>query len=185
MLKKMVFIGALLLISGAVYAAKPDDGGWDSSKVDWESWDGNANIKAESWNWPAEYKYQAVCKIPVKMDIGFWIRVVGCNDAVLKLHQDAIRKYSGSIDLQIVCNVNIQLAVDWSKKSGMPTINKDWCTITPSSLDAPGGTVTVSLGLKDVDLGGFTSGQVGTCIEVGAVTIKVRPNVAPVLAGAC
>jgi hypothetical protein len=184
MLKKLVFMGALLLISSAVYAAKPDGGGYDSAKVDWEEWDGNASIKAESWNWPAEYKYQAVCKIPVKMDIGFWIRVVGCKDCELKLHQDAIRKYSGSIDLQIVCNVNIQLAADWVKASGMPTINKDWCTVTPSSLDAPGGTVTVSLGLKDVDLSGFQSGQVGTGIEVGSVILKVRPNVTPALAGA-
>jgi len=184
MLKKMVFIGAVLLISGAAFAAKPT-GGYDSSKVDWEEWDGNANMKAESWNWPAEYKYQRICEIPVKMDIGFWIRVVGCKDVVLKLHQDAIRKYSGSIDLQIVCNVNIQLSADFSKASGMPTINKDWCSVTPSTLDAPGGTVTISLGLKDVDLAGFQSGQVGTCIQVGVVTLSVRPNVAPQLAGAC
>ncbi len=183
MLKKLVFIGALLLLSGAVYAAKPD-GGWDSSKVDWEEWDGNANIKAESWNWPAEYKYQAVCKIPVKMDIGFWVRVKGCNDLVLKLHQDAIRKYSGSIEVGIECNVSIQLKVDWTKASGMPTINKDFLTITPSTLDPTGGTVVISLGLKDVDLKGFTGSQVGTAIEVGSVTISVRPNVTPQLAGA-
>ena len=185
MLKKLVFVGALLLISSAVYAAKPDTGGYDSSKVDWEEWDGNANIKAESWNWPAEYKYQAVCKIPVKMDIGFWIRVVGCKDCVLKLHQDAIRKYSGSLDLQIQCNVNIQLAVDFTKNAGMPTINKDWCTVTPSTLDPTGGTVVISLGVKDVDLKGFSGQQVGTCIEIGSVVLKVRPNVAPQLAGAC
>jgi len=183
MLKKIVFIGAVLFISGTVYAAQPDLSG-NGSSVDWEEWDGNANIKAESWNWPAEYKYQAICKIPVKMDIGFWIRVVGCKDCVLKLHQDAIRKYSGNLDLQIQCNVNIQLAVEWTKKAGMPTINRDWCTVTPSSLDAPGGTVSISLGLKDVDLSGFQTGQVGTNIEVGSVTLKVRPNVTPMLAGA-
>jgi hypothetical protein len=182
MFKKLVFVGALLLVSSAVYAAKPTSG--IDSTVDWEEWDGNANIKAESYNWPAEYKYQAICKIPVKMDIGFWIRVVGAKDLVLKLHQDAISKYSGSLDVTIQCNVNIQLAVEWTKAAGMPTINQDWCTVTPSSLDAPGGTVTVSLGLKDVDLSGFQSGQVGTNVEVGSVTLKVRPNVSPMLAGA-
>jgi hypothetical protein len=184
MLKKMVFIGAVLLVSSMTYAAQPDLSG-NGPNVDWEEWDGNANIKAESWNWPAEFKYQALCKIPVKMDIGFWIRVVGCKDAVLKLHQDAIRKYSGSIDLQVLCNVNIQLKASWSKKSGMPTINQDFLNVTPSDLDAPGGTVTVALGLKDVDLSGFNSGQVGTCIEVGSVTISVRPRVAPALCGGC
>ncbi len=183
MLKKMLLVGALLLVTSASYAAMPN-GGYDSSKVDVEEWDGHNNIKAESWNWPAEYKYQAVCRIPVKMDVGFWVRVKGCKDAVLKLHQDSIRKYSGTITLSVQCNVAIDLAVDWSANSGMP-VSKDYANINPPNLSAPGGDVTVSLGLKDVDLSAFKSEAVGTCIEVGSVTIKVRPAVAPQLAGAC
>jgi hypothetical protein len=183
MLKKMLFVGAVLFIASASYAAMPN-GGYDADKVHVEEWDGHNNIKSESWNWPAEYKYQAVCRIPVKMDVGFWVRVVGCKDAVLKLHQDSIRKYSGTITLTVKCNVVIDLAVDWAANSGMP-VSKDYANINPTSLSAPGGDVTVSLGLKDVDLAGFQSSAVGTCIEVGSVTIKVRPAVAPQLAGAC
>ncbi len=182
MLKKLVFVGALLLITSASYAALPTSG-FEQGKVDVEEWDGNNNIKGESWNWPAEYKYQAVCVIPVKMDIGFWVRIVGCKDCVLRLRQDSIRKYSGTVTLTVKCNVSIDLAVDFTKLEGMP-VSKDYCTINPTSLQPTGGDVTVSLGLKDVDLAGFKSEAVGTLIQVGSVTIKVRPNVAPQLAGA-
>jgi len=182
MLKKLVFIGALLLITNASYAALPTSG-FDSSRVHVEEWDGNANIKSESWNWPAEYKYQAVCRIPVKMDVGFWVRIVGCKDHVLKLRQDSIRKYSGTITVTVQCNVSIDLAVEFTKLSGMP-VSTDFVNINPTSLQPTGGDVTISLGLKDVDLAGFQSSAVGTMIEVGGVTIKVRPNVAPQLAGA-
>lgn len=184
MLKKLVFVGALLLFSGAVYAAKPGSG-YDTAKVDWEEWDGNANMKAESWNWPAEYKYQTIVTIPVKMDIGFWVRVKAHKDLVLKLHQDAIRKYSGSLEVAIECNVSIQLKLDFVKAAGMPNIEKDWATVTPSVLDPTGGTVVISLGVKNVDLKGFSGQQVGTNIEIGYVTLQVRPNVTPQLAGAC
>ncbi|MCL5282022.1 MAG: hypothetical protein M1376_19180 [Planctomycetes bacterium] len=182
MLKKFVFVSAVLLIASASYAALPPSSSYNG--VDVEEWDGNNNIKGESWSWPAEYKFQPVCVIPVKMDVGFWVRVVGCKDAVIKLHQDAIRKYSGEVTLTIKCNVAIDLAVDFAKLDGMP-VNKDWCKITPSSLQPTGGDVVVSVGLKDVDMGGWKAEQVGTCIQVGNVTIKVRPAVAPQLAGGC
>jgi hypothetical protein len=87
------------------------------------------------------------------------------------------------VDVTIQCNVNIQLSVSWSKASGMPTMNQDSLGVSPSTLDAPGGTVTISLKLKDVDLSGLTGGQ--NCLQVGTVTLKVRPNVKPVLAGGC
>jgi hypothetical protein len=178
MLKKLVFVGALLLITSASYAAVPTSG---FTGVDVEEWDGNANIKGESWSWPAEYKYMPVCVIPVKMDVGFWIRVLGCKDCVIKLHQDAIRTYSGNTTLTIQCNVNIQLKVSFSKNSGMPAMDNS-TSITPSSLAAPGGDVVVALTLSNVDIAGFKTG-IGTTIEVGKVTITVRPDVVPTLAG--
>jgi hypothetical protein len=180
MLKKLVFVSALLFVTSASYAALPPSGSWTG--VDVEEWDGHNNIKGESWSWPAEYKFQPVCVIPVKMDVGFWVRVRGCKDCVIRLKQTQIRRYSGEVTLTIQCNVSIDLAVEFSKLSGMP-VNTDFVRITPSSLAAPGGDVVVSVGLKDVDMAGWQSEQVGTLVHVGNVTIKVRPNVAPQLAG--
>jgi hypothetical protein len=182
MLKKLVFVGAVLLITSASYAALPPSGSWTG--VDVEEWDGHNNIKGESWSWPAEYKYQPVCVIPVKMDVGFWVRVKGCKDAKIILKQNQIRKYSGEITLTIECNVAINLKVDFAKLTDMP-VSTDFCKITPSDLAAPGGDVVVSVGLKDVNMAGWASSAVGTCIQVGNVTISVRPAVTPQLAGAC
>jgi hypothetical protein len=181
MLKKSIFVGALLLVTSASYAALPPSGSFIG--VDVEEWDGNANIKGEASSWPAEFKFQPVCVIPVKMDVGFWIRVVDCKNAVIRLRQNEIRKYSGEVTLTIQCNVSIDLAVEFAKLPGMP-VSTDFARITPSNLAAPGGEVVVSVGLKDVDLAGFLAEAVGNLIQVGNVTLKVRPNVAPVLAGA-
>jgi len=181
MLKKSLFVVAIALLSVGAYAR--DYVTPAGSTVDWEYDGANSERKAESWNWPATYDYQDICVIPVKMDVGFWIKVNGCKDLVINLKQVEIHKYAGSVDVSIVSNVNIKLSVSWSKASGMPTMNQDTLSVTPSSLDAPGGTVTIALKLKDVDLSQMVGGQ--NCLQVGTVTLKVRPNVTPQLAGGC
>ncbi len=178
MLKKMLFVGAVLLAANMAYATTPTSG-WDPG-VDVEQWDNNANIKGESWSWPAEYKFQPVCVIPVKMDIGFWVRVEGCKDCVIKMKQNAIRKYSGSIDLNVKCNVKIDLAVDFS--AVVDGINDAGASVTPNQLDVPGGKITVSAWVNNFDIANSAKLQVGTMIQVGNVTLKVRPAVPPQLA---
>jgi hypothetical protein len=180
-MKKALFIVAIALLSVGAYAREyvtPS-----GSTVDWEYDGANSERKAESWNWPASYNSQEICVIPVRMDVGFWIKVNGCKDLKLDLKQVEIHKYQGQVDVSIVTNVNIKLSASWSKASGMPTMNQDYLSVTPSTLDAPGGTVTIKLGLKDVDLSGLAGGT--NCLQVGTVTLKVTPNVTPQLAGGC
>ena len=180
-MKKLVLVLAVALLSVGAYAR--DYVTPQGSTVDWE-FDGNhSERKAEAWNWPATYDMQDVCVIPVKMDVGFWIKVVDCKKKELKLKQVEIHKYAGSVDVAIVCNVNLKLEAKWSKASGMPTMNQDSISVTPSTLDAPGGTVTIALKLKDVDLSQMTGGT--NCLQVGTVTLRVRPNLSPVLASGC
>jgi hypothetical protein len=62
-------------------------------------------------------------------------------------------------------------------------VSTHFCKVTPSHLDPSGGDVVVSVGLKDVDMAGWKSGEVGVLVHVGDVTLKVRPSVAPQLAG--
>jgi len=163
------------------------------STVDWEYDGSNSERKAESWNWPATYDLQDICVIPVKLDVGFWIRVNGCKDLELKLKQVEIHKYSGSVEVSITTNVNIKLGVSWSKDAdiNLPDYGHSE-SVSPSSLDAPGGTVVVSVTLTNVKLdeiikssrdGGVAAGQ--NCVRVGTITLRVRPNVTPVLAGGC
>jgi hypothetical protein len=182
MLKKSVFVLAIALLSVGAYAR--DYVTPAGSTVDWEFDGSNSERKAESWNWPATYTAQDICVIPVQMDVGFWIKVNGCKDLILKLKQVQIHKYSGTVDVSLVSNVNIKLSVSWSKSS---TVNlggySSSASVSPGTLDAPGGTATISLTLSDVDLSNLTGGT--TCLQVGTITLKVAPNVTPQLAGGC
>ena len=194
MLKKNLFIVAVLLIAGAGYARDYLDnaGAWSGTgttltnqpAVNWEYDGAISERKAESWNWPATYTSQDIAVIPVKMDVGFWIKVNNAKDLVLNLKQVSIHKYSGTVDATLVCNVNIKLSVSWSKLS---TVNLGGYghseAVNPSTLDAPGGTVTISLTLSDVDLSNLVGGT--NFLQVGTITLKVVPNVTPQLAGGC
>jgi hypothetical protein len=207
MLKKSVFVLALVAMMVPATFGRDylhADGSWTSSAttvsdqpaVNWEYDGANSERKAESWNWPATYDFQDICIIPVRMDVGFWIRVVGCKDLNLDLKQVEIHKYSGSVNVTIQCNVNISLQVAWAKDADI-SLNGDLMSysnsvsVSPSTLDAPGGTVTVSLTLSNVDVAGIVKnssrGVAGgqNCVRVGQVTLRVRPNVKPVLAGGC
>ena len=181
-MKKCLFVMAIALLSVGAYAR--DYVTPAGSTVDWE-FDGNhSERKAESWNWPATYDYQDICVIPVRMDVGFWIKVNGCKDLRLDLKQVEIHKYSGCVDVTLVSNVNIKLSVSWSKKSGVDLGGySSSVSVTPSSLAAPGGTVSVCLTLSSVDLSKLLGGT--NCFEVGSVTLKVRPDVTPQLAAGC
>jgi hypothetical protein len=181
MLKKSVFVLAIALLSVGAYAR--DYVTPAGSTVDWEFDGATSERKAESYNWPATYDYQDICVIPVKMDVGFWIKVNGCKDLVLNLKQVEIHKYAGTVDVSIVSNVNIKLSVSWSKLSSVNLGGSygNSVSVNPSSLAAPGGTVTISLTLTSVDLSNLVGGQ--NCLQVGTVTLKVRPDVTPVLAG--
>jgi hypothetical protein len=134
------------------------------------------------------------------LDVGFWIKVNGCKDLVINLKQVSIHKYSGSTDVSITCNVNLKLSVSWSKDANINLGGYGHSeSVNPSTLDAPGGTVTVTQTLTDVDLAelvkGFPNddpakaipGQTAgaNCVTVGSLTLRVRPNVTPVLAGGC
>jgi hypothetical protein len=94
MLKKMVFVMAVALLTVGAYARDYVTPSGDT--VDWE-YDGNhSERKAESWNWPATYDYKEICVIPVKMDVGFWIKVVDCKKKELLLKQTEIHKYAAA-----------------------------------------------------------------------------------------
>ncbi len=182
MWKKGIFVLAVSLLTVGAYARDYVTPAGDT--VDWEYDGSNSERKAEAWNWPATYDFKDVCVIPVKMDVGFWIKVLDSKKKELKLKQVEIHKYAGSVDVTIQCNVNIALNVYWTKKDGVDLGGSYYAqaSVSPGTLDAPGGTATISLTLGDVDLSKLMGGA--NAIQVGTVTLQVRPNVRPVLAGA-
>jgi hypothetical protein len=162
-----------------------------ASTPDWEYDSNNSERKAESWNWPATYSAVDICVIPVKMDVGFWIKVNGCQTLTLNLKQRDIHSYVGSVTFGVVTNTNIALSVSWSKLSSInlgsyshsESVSPN--TLTPTSGNATNVTITETL--TNVDLANLpvTSATGGNCVQVGTVTLRVTPNFTPVLTGGC
>jgi len=184
-MKKLLFaVAVVAMLIPASYARDiMKDANGNPLNPDWEYDGSNSERKAESWNWPASYNSVDICAIPVRMDVGFWIKVNSCKDLKIDLRQVSIHSYQGQVDVSFVCNVNIKIGARFDKASGMPGMDVDYLNVTPSALSAPGGTVTVKLGLKDVDLSAMTGGV--NCLQVGTVTLTVKPDVTPCLCGGC
>ena len=135
MLKKIILAVALVaLMVPSAFAGRSylhADGSWSgspgntdnpASNPDRETTDnscGNFEIKAENYNWPASYDFVDAAVIPVKMEVGFWIKL-NTKDKVLILKQVEIHKYAGSVTIGIESNVNIEVKGSFSFLSGMP-----------------------------------------------------------------
>ena len=165
-----------------------------ASNPDREIDDKNYEIKAENYNWPASYDFVDAAVIPVKMEVGFWIKL-NTKDKVLILKQVEIHKYAGQVSIEVETNVNIEMKASYTPLTGMPT-EVDSLTLNTIEVKnagdpglvvhAPGVTVKVYLKLKDVNLKNFNvETQVGKCTPIGKVTLRVRPLVRPNIQGAC
>jgi hypothetical protein len=192
MLKKIAFVAAMLLMVGSSYAGVTKPDGYLLTGIDWETNGTYSETKAEPWNWPAEYKWQAILAIPVKLDVGYWIRIDKATDLTMKVRQVSIHEYAGKIEnVQVTTNVNIELSAEYvmdknSDGSAKFDFGGDFwweAPITPSTLDAPGGKITIELKFHGVSLKNLTPNK--DCYKVGVLILKVRPNLAPALAGGC
>ncbi len=188
MLKKMLVVAAILLMAGTTFGA------WSANKfgtfdpnnieadrtVDWESDGNNIQRKAESWNWPATYDFVPICDIRVQMDVGFWIKITGCRDQIIKLKQRMINQHGGQTTCTAYTNVATEWRADFVKKDGVNLGDFGSGTaVDPSTFPAkPGGqTLTVKLKLWDVDLKNLPAGT--NALDIGWVRLSVRPTVRP------
>ena len=187
MLKKMLFVVGVLLMVSPAFAGfstfhgtfNPESIGSDRS-VDWERDDKNMQRKAEVWNWPASYDEIPIATINVRMEVGFWIRLDGCQNQNLDLKQVAIDKYQGQIGCTAKTNVATVWSASFSKKDGIDLggYEVDYAYVDPSAFAATSSkSVAVKLGLKSVNLQNLTPS--GSCLTIGTLTVKVKPDVRP------
>lgn len=78
MLKKCLFaiaVTALLAVTvqAAVETLEGECGKWA--------------YKGHPYPWPVEYKKIEICRIPIWMEVGFWVEIDGCEDAEILLVQ--------------------------------------------------------------------------------------------------
>ena len=195
MLKKMLFVVAVLLMVSPAFGAwsrilppiDPNNIRADQT-VDWEI-DGNSvQRKAETWNWPATYDFVPICdNLRVQMDVGFWIKVTGCQDNILKLKQTFINEYYGETTCSAYTNVDTEWKAEFFKYDNinLGTSNnakKGTCTVTPSKVPNTKGAeqkLVIGLRLWEVDLSNIFPNQADRATEIGRVTLSVRPDVKP------
>jgi len=126
------------------------------------------------YEWPTGgYIPQEITTIPVKMDIGYWVRVKDQDKKEIKLNQISIHEYEGCVDLVFECNLNINLSAEVAEVGpdvGDFSISK----LEPNHVESPGGTVTVCVKLKKADLSKYPGGTKNA--HVATVTIKVVPQ---------
>jgi len=194
MMKKVLFVLAVLMMVSPAFGAwsrvlpaiDPNNIRADQT-VDWEV-DGNSRQrKAETWNWPASYDFVPICDIRVQMDVGFWIRLDGCRDQIIKLQQKYINEYYGETTCTAKTNVdtaweaeffkydNINLGTSYNAYHGT-------ASVTPNKLPntkGAGKTLTIGLRLWEVDLSNIFPNQADRCTEIGKVTVRVKPDVRP------
>ena len=123
-------------------------------------------------DWPCTFTPQEVVTIPVVMDIGYWIKVKN-QDAKIKLNQVNINLYEGCTDIEILTNVDIALSCSVKPNGAVPG---DWsCSVSPSEVDASGGTVSLCAKVEKPDLSGTPGGK--NNVQVATVSLKVVPRV--------
>jgi hypothetical protein len=148
--------------------------------VDWES-DGNSTQrKGESWNWPATYDYVPICDIRVQMDVGFWIKIVGCRDNIIKLKQRMINQYGGQTTCKAYTNVATQWKADFIRKDTIDLGGYDKSAAVDPSTFGPkpdGQEIVIKLKMWDVDLKNLPAGT--NALDIGVVRVSVRPTVRP------
>jgi len=129
-------------------------------------------------NWPTGgFIPQELTTIPVKMDVGYWIRVKDQDKVEIKLAQEDTHTYSGCTDMVIECNFNCTLTASISAATGAPVTGDLSVTLNgggSANVDAPGGTVNVCAKLANANLKSSVGGAKN--VTVATVKIKVVPR---------
>jgi hypothetical protein len=123
-------------------------------------------------NWPTGgFIPQELMTIPVKMDIGYWVRVK-TQDIEIKLDQESISTYSGCVNVPIECNFALVVSASIEDLAG--GVSGDFSVaIANPNVPAGGGSIDVCAKLENANLTGTTGGT--TNVPVATVTLKVVP----------
>jgi hypothetical protein len=126
------------------------------------------------YSWPTGgFIPQEITTIPVVMDVGYWVRIKDQDKLQIKLNQINVHEYEGCCDMVVECNMNVTLSASVAALAAVPgkySISK----LDPAGINAPGGTSTVCVKLKEADLSKTPGGSKN--VQVATVTIKVVPQ---------
>lgn len=181
MLKKCLFaIAVTALLAATVQAGEVKGDG-----VDWNC--GIWAYKGHPYPWPVEWKKVEICRIPIFMEVGFWVEIKGCEDAEILLEQrdckevgrddDDFPCYKGCTDIEL--RTNFDAVVDGDvKHDEIEMSHKDYFNGT-GDLDIPGDgnwhEIEVCVVAYEVELWDFHPAA-GTEEEIGYIKVRIKPS---------
>lgn len=130
--------------------------------------------------WPTTLVPQEIATIPVTMDVGYWIRIKDQGDLVIKMTQQTIHTYFGCVNAVVETNTCLAFSCSISSvvRDGSAVVPGTYsCSVAPSNIDAPGGTLSICARLADADLGRVAGGTKN--VHVANVTLRVVPRACP------
>jgi hypothetical protein len=141
--------------------------------------------------WPFDYKFLEICRIPIEMKVGMFIRVKDCDDKKIVLTQkdcedQVINKdsddwpcYFGCVEVDISANFDAELDTKLYYENGdiEDAIDDNWSSsIDPDTIAGDGDRHTVEICVKawKVKLEDIPYGD---SVDIGEVAILARPEV--------
>ncbi len=163
----------------AVYSFSPPQSDDLAIKVD-----GKQTVR-----WPFEYKYLTICKIPVKMKIGMYIKVKDCNDKKIVIVQkdcedaETMGKgagdwpcYYGCVTIEILSNFNAEIKGDFVDRTAVINGSNWSVSVTPNTITGNGNYQPVDVCVKTWQAK-IEKAAANDEVLVGAVAIQARPQV--------
>jgi hypothetical protein len=139
--------------------------------------------------WPFDYKWLEICKIPVKMKIGMYIRVEDCLDKKVVLEQkdckdaETVNKgegdwpcYWGCVTLNIKANFNAEIRGRLVENTSVINGDKWSVSANPDNIAGDGNYHAVDLCVKTWQTKIEKAGA-GDDINVAKLSIQARPKV--------
>jgi len=139
--------------------------------------------------WPFDYKYLTICKIPVKMKIGMYIRVDECDDKKVVLVQkdcedaETVGKgpkdwpcYYGCVTVNILANFNAQIRGDLQDRSSVINGDKWSVSASPNTIAGDGNYHPVDLCIKTWQAK-IEKAAAGDEVNVANLAVQARPAV--------
>ena len=146
--------------------------------------DGSATVR-----WPYEYKWLEICKIPVKMKIGMYIRVKDCADKKIVIVQkdcddaESVNKkaadwpcYYGCVSIEILANFEAQIRGQLVDRTAVINGTNWAVSVTPDIIGGDGNYDTVDVCVKTWKAK-IEKAAAGDEVLVGNVSIQARPTV--------
>ena len=176
----VVAVVALLATSAQALGPDPHTGGGNSPAI-------KVNLEKIEIGWPFEYKALNLCVIPVYMHVGYFVQVEKCNERKIKLVQvecsdPVMGKGDGDWPCYYDCE-NVKIRANFQVKLGLSkakvgSVIDEWSAYFEGGdiVDANGGWNTITVCVKAWKARLYNNAP-GTEIQVGTVTITVKPNV--------